>query len=239
MPRNRSIRFYENVYRFFQFVIKLFQYKNINNKTKDHVIMLSPSSSANDDEDVFTYQIEVLFPNITEDKIKTVEFLDAARGLVRIIGMHLVSSKYHITYTKTKSIKTNTNVSEKLGKVFAPVKYDIQGNIDKLTSRHVKDKEKNAILQDMILIEKNTETKLIATDALTWLTRALHMILLFFEQIVEDSKTATPTEDLVAFLKKAYKEALQPYHGWMAQQLFDVTSFAHGSYTFATFTNIY
>lgn len=92
--------------------------------------MLSPSSSANDDEDVFTYQIEVLFPNITEDKIRTVEFLDAARGLVRIIGMHLVSSKYHITYTKTKSIKTNTNVSEKLGKVFAPVKHDIQGNID-------------------------------------------------------------------------------------------------------------
>lgn len=37
MPRNRSIRFYENIYRFFQFVIKLFQYKNINNKTKSHV----------------------------------------------------------------------------------------------------------------------------------------------------------------------------------------------------------
>lgn len=175
--------------------------------------MLSPSSSANDDEDVFTYQIGVLFPNITEDKIRTVEFLDAARGLVRII--------------------------EKLGKVFAPVKYDIQGNIDKLTSRHAKDKEKNAILQDMILIEKNTETKLIATDALTWLTRALHMILLFFEQIIEDSKTATPTEDLVAFLKKAYKEALQPYHGWMAQQLFDLLSLMvpTRSQLLQTFTN--
>lgn len=37
MPRNRLIRFYENVYQFFQFVIKLFQYKNINNNTKDHV----------------------------------------------------------------------------------------------------------------------------------------------------------------------------------------------------------
>lgn len=36
MPRNRSIRFYENVYQFFQFVIRLFQYKNMNNKTKDH-----------------------------------------------------------------------------------------------------------------------------------------------------------------------------------------------------------
>lgn len=53
--------------------------------------------------------------------------------------------------------------------------------------------------------------------------RALHMILLFFEKIVEDAKTTTPTEDLVAFLKKSYKEALEPYHGWMAQQLFDVS----------------
>lgn len=49
------------------------------------------------------------------------------------------------------------------------------------------------------------------------------MILLFFEKIVEDSKADTPTEDLVAFLKKSYKEALEPYHGWMAQQLFDVS----------------
>lgn len=49
------------------------------------------------------------------------------------------------------------------------------------------------------------------------------MILLFFEKIVEDAKTTTPTEDLVAFLKKSYKEALEPYHGWMAQQLFDVS----------------
>ena len=37
-------------------------------------------------------------------------------------------------------------------------------------------------------------------------------------------KTGTPTEDLVAFLKKSYKEALEPYHGWMAQQLFDLLS---------------
>lgn len=50
------------------------------------------------------------------------------------------------------------------------------------------------------------------------------MILLFLEKIIEDTKTSTPTEDLVAFLKKSYKEALEPYHGWMAQQLFDLLS---------------
>lgn len=48
------------------------------------------------------------------------------------------------------------------------------------------------------------------------------MILLFFEKIVEDHKTQKATEDLVAFLKEAYKETLEPYHGWMVQQLFNV-----------------
>lgn len=49
------------------------------------------------------------------------------------------------------------------------------------------------------------------------------MILLFFEKIVVDHKAGKTTEDLVAFLKEAYKETLEPYHGWMAQQLFNVS----------------
>lgn len=48
------------------------------------------------------------------------------------------------------------------------------------------------------------------------------MIQLFFDKIIEDHKTGKASEDLVAFLKRAYKEALEPYHGWMAQQLFGV-----------------
>ncbi|XP_017890324.1 pleckstrin homology domain-containing family A member 8 [Ceratina calcarata] len=160
--------------------------------------MQSPSKN---DDTPLANEIEILFPEIIDEKIRTIEFLNAARGVVRIV--------------------------EKLGKVFAPVKYDIQGNIDKLTARYVTDKVKNTMLQDMILLEKDentTNTKLIAADALLWLTRGLHMILLFFEKIVEDAKTGTPTDDLVAFLKKSYKEALEPYHGWMAQQLFDLLS---------------
>ncbi|XP_076645539.1 glycolipid transfer protein [Halictus rubicundus] len=160
--------------------------------------MLSAVSSTTDKTDALDSEIEILFPEIVQQKINTVEFLVAARGVVRIV--------------------------DKLGKLFAPVKYDIQGNIDKLAARHATDTEKNVTLQDMILIEKASETKLVAVDALLWLTRGLHMILLFFEQIIEDSKTGSPTEDLVAFLKKSYKEALEPYHGWMAQQLFDILS---------------
>ncbi|XP_033339402.1 pleckstrin homology domain-containing family A member 8 [Megalopta genalis] len=160
--------------------------------------MLSTVSSTTGTTDAVDGEIKILFPEIVQQKINTVEFLAAARGVARIV--------------------------DKLGKVFAPVKYDIQGNIDKLTARYATNMEQNVTLQDMILFEKATETKLIAMDALLWLTRGLHMILLFFEKIVEDGKTDSPTEDLVAFLKKSYKEALEPYHGWMAQQLFDILS---------------
>ncbi|XP_053977791.1 pleckstrin homology domain-containing family A member 8 [Hylaeus volcanicus] len=160
--------------------------------------MLSATSSKGGNKDVSNGEIRVPFPEIVEGKIYTEEFLIAARGIVQIV--------------------------DKLGKVFAPVKYDIQGNITKLTTKYEKNKQANATLQDMILTEKNTETNLIATDALLWLTRGLHMILLFLEKIIEDTRSSTPTEDLVAFLKKSYKEALEPYHGWMAQQLFDLLS---------------
>ncbi|XP_076285408.1 glycolipid transfer protein isoform X2 [Lasioglossum baleicum] len=174
--------------------------------------MLSAVSGTTGTMDALDSEIKILFPEIVQQKINTVEFLAAARGVVRIVG--------------------------KLGKVFAPVRYDIQGNIDKLAARYATDTERNVTLQDMILIEKSSDPKLVAMDALLWLTRGLHMILLFFEKIIEDSKTGSPTEDLVAFLKKSYKEALEPYHGWMAQQLFDVNPFANGSHTLATFVCI-
>ncbi|KAM0736145.1 Glycolipid transfer protein [Formica fusca] len=140
----------------------------------------------------------VQFPEIIDDKINTEEFLEAARDVVRTV--------------------------DKFGKLFAPVRYDMQGNIDKLTTRYSIDQKSNSTLQDLILLEKSTEEDLIAIDALMWLRRALHMILLFFEKIVEDHKAGKATEDLVAFLKEAYKETLEPYHGWMAQQLFNLLS---------------
>ncbi|XP_012282390.1 glycolipid transfer protein [Orussus abietinus] len=138
------------------------------------------------------------FPKIHEGKIPTEEFLTASRGVVHMV--------------------------DKFGKLFAPVKYDMQGNIDKLTTKYTLDRESHDTLQDMILLEKAAGETIIATDALLWLRRGLHMILLFFEKIIEDHKADKATEDLVAFLKKSYKEALEPYHGWMAQQLFGLLS---------------
>lgn len=39
---------------------------------------------------------------------------------------------------------------------------------------------------------------------------------------METHKTGQATDDLSALLKEAYKEALEPYHGWMLRQLFNV-----------------
>ncbi|XP_020285911.1 glycolipid transfer protein isoform X1 [Pseudomyrmex gracilis] len=141
---------------------------------------------------------KVQFPEIVDDKINTEEFLQASRDVVHIL--------------------------DKFGKLFAPVRYDMQKNINKLAIRYSTDKKSNLTLQDMILLEKSTEKDLVAVDALMWLRRALHMILLFFERIIEDHKAGNATEDLVAFLRKAYKETLEPYHGWMTQQLFNLLS---------------
>lgn len=49
------------------------------------------------------------------------------------------------------------------------------------------------------------------------------MILLFFEKLIEDHNAGKATDDLVAFLKEAYKISLEPHHGWMLQQLFGVS----------------
>ncbi|XP_047368460.1 pleckstrin homology domain-containing family A member 8 isoform X1 [Vespa velutina] len=138
------------------------------------------------------------FPDIVDDKISTENFLHASRGVVVIV--------------------------EKFGKLFAPVKHDMEGNIEKLNNKYSIDKEKHKTLQDMILLEKEKGETIIATDALMWLKRSLYMILLFFEKLIEDHNAGKATDDLVAFLKEAYKISLEPYHGWMLQQLFGLLS---------------
>ncbi|XP_046837200.1 pleckstrin homology domain-containing family A member 8 isoform X1 [Vespa crabro] len=140
----------------------------------------------------------IYFPDIVDDKISTENFLHASRGVVVIV--------------------------EKFGKLFAPVKHDMEGNIEKLNNKYSIDKEKHKTLQDMILLEKEKGETIIATDALMWLKRSLYMILLFFEKLIEDHNAGKATDDLVAFLKEAYKISLEPYHGWMLQQLFGLLS---------------
>nr|CAD7596137.1 unnamed protein product [Timema genevievae] len=91
----------------------------------------------------------------------------------------------------------------------------------KLTKTYSDNPERYTYLNDMVLHEKEKGGN-VATDALLWLRRALHFVYTFFHCIVEDTEKGRKTEDLVPFLKKAYKDVLERYHGWMAQQLFSL-----------------
>lgn len=136
------------------------------------------------------------YPEVTVDgKVDAVSFLQASGGIVKFV--------------------------ELLGKVFLPVKYDINGNIEKLQNIINTDKEKFIYLSDIVEYEMTLSTdSRIGIDALLWLKRALEYIQAFLTFFVADHKQGKQTEDLIPFFKKAYEEKLQPYHGWMVQKLF-------------------
>jgi len=134
------------------------------------------------------------FPNPVNSKIKTNELLQATTGLVDLL--------------------------DKLGKVFAPVRYDMIGNVEKITKKYDEDHSKNEYVEDMLLADKNQST-LTAIDALMWLRRGLHFFLEFFEIIINDT---TCNEDLRPCITTAYSNTLKKYHGWFGSNLFNLLS---------------
>ncbi|XP_046841662.1 UNC5C-like protein isoform X1 [Xenia sp. Carnegie-2017] len=135
------------------------------------------------------------FQPITEDKaIETLPFLQACREIVPFFDI--------------------------LGPTaFAPVKSDINGNIEKLSKKYQEDTVKYKILQDMVRSEMDAGTKKAkksSTDALLWLKRALSFILVFLEEVL------TGEQDLTKCAKKAYESTLKKYHGWMVQSIFSL-----------------
>lgn len=48
------------------------------------------------------------------------------------------------------------------------------------------------------------------------------MIQLFFARVVEAHQMGCASEELFPTLKDSYKESLEPHHGFMATQLFNV-----------------
>ncbi|XP_014209160.1 glycolipid transfer protein isoform X2 [Copidosoma floridanum] len=139
-----------------------------------------------------------MFPELVAGEISSEEFLAAAEGVVGMLDY--------------------------FGKLFMPVKCDMRGNVNKLVKRMNVDKKNHDTLQKMLLLEKDKTDSPVAIDALMWLRRGLHMIQLFFEHMVNDFHAEQQTEDLVANLKKSYELSLEPYHGYMIQQLFGLLS---------------
>ncbi|GJQ80414.1 hypothetical protein Trydic_g12273 [Trypoxylus dichotomus] len=132
---------------------------------------------------------------VTNFRFKTLEFLEHSKYVVAII--------------------------EKMGKMFAPLKYDMNGNINKITATYKKDEIGHLYLEDMVLTEQAAGGT-VTVDALQWLRRGLHFLAKFFECILEDIDQGGNQQSLVPFLKIAYETVLQRYHGWMGGQLFNV-----------------
>lgn len=56
------------------------------------------------------------------------------------------------------------------------------------------------------------------------LLRALEMLQEFFINVVEDYKNKVEADELKKPIQAAYKKTLLPYHGWLLQQTFSVSS---------------
>lgn len=145
----------------------------------------------NENQTLFT-QYQKPFPKPIESKLKTSQFIEAAKGVLCLL--------------------------DNFGKAFAPARYDMNRNIEKISNKYEENHTKNEFLEDMVLLEKQ-EGKIVATDALMWLRRGLNFLLEFFEEIVRDEACQ---EDLSAFVKTAYSRTLKKYHGWFGSNLFNL-----------------
>ncbi|CAH2007564.1 unnamed protein product [Acanthoscelides obtectus] len=154
------------------------------------------SQSPAEDKKTAFCVLQVHFPNPSE-KIKTFEFLQASFATVSLIN--------------------------RFGKIFSPVTYDMGGNISKLTGKYEEDESAHLYLEDMILNE-HSEGGMVAVDALLWLRRGLNFLSMFFQLVIEDTMSERCASDLAPFLRRAYVETLEPYHGWLGMQLFNVLS---------------
>ncbi|CAH0701902.1 unnamed protein product [Spodoptera exigua] len=137
----------------------------------------------------------------------------------------------HSTVSLQRNISVTMNVAEplrvlgprskttleRLGSVFAPVKYDMQGNIDKL--KNIYKYDENSCLLELMLAE-NANGQPVAAEGVLWLNRAL----LFFEILFSQILSHVQANDIDISMKKiftvAYEGSVKKYHNWVTQQIF-------------------
>ncbi|XP_039746894.1 glycolipid transfer protein [Pararge aegeria] len=139
------------------------------------------------------YLVNLLFYcfKFTDGKINICCFLEASSDLIKLVG--------------------------RLGKVFAPVKYDMQGNIDKIKLHYNYDKD--SCLLDLML-EEHSNGKHTAAEGVLWLNRALLFFELVFHEIVICLQGKNYDEDMKKVFTIAYEGSVKKYHSWVTQQLF-------------------
>ncbi|XP_003388929.1 PREDICTED: glycolipid transfer protein-like [Amphimedon queenslandica] len=103
--------------------------------------------------------------------------------------------------------------------VFAPVKKDIAGNVDRLWDKMMTDTEKYILLFNIVEAEMTDGTHTgthSCTRGLLWLKRALEFIFIFLDNVLKGE------QDLVKCAHAAYDNSLRKYHGWIVRGVFSV-----------------
>ncbi|XP_045445966.1 LOW QUALITY PROTEIN: glycolipid transfer protein [Melitaea cinxia] len=124
-------------------------------------------------------------------KINVIEFLEATSSLIKVI--------------------------ERLGKAFAPVKYDMEGNVEKI-KKYYKYDNNSCLLE--LMAEEHSKGKSEAAEGILWLNRALLFFELIFQQIIVSLQTNNNEVDMNKIYNMAYEGSVKKYHNWITQQLF-------------------
>ncbi|KAJ1472983.1 glycolipid transfer protein-domain-containing protein [Baffinella frigidus] len=108
--------------------------------------------------------------------------------------------------------KQFTPIFDRLGKVFFPVKADLNGNVEKLV-KHLA-ATPAATLHAMIRAEKaagKSKEKNSASGSLLWLKRAMQFVFCLLKRVSKGEEANKAAQE-------AYKETLMAYHGFMVKK---------------------
>ncbi|XP_013198142.1 glycolipid transfer protein-like [Amyelois transitella] len=139
------------------------------------------------------YENMTPFPPVINGRINIVQFIEAASDLVALV--------------------------DRIGKVFAPVKYDMQGNIDKIKKCYKFD-DTSCLLE--LMLEEVRNGKHTAAEGILWLNRALYYFELVLQEVVRHLKSNNYDVNMDKIFNIAYEGSLKKYHNWITQQIFAV-----------------
>lgn len=141
-------------------------------------------------------------------KLKRFPETDTQNNNNKIISKAFLESAYQVV----ESI-------ESFGRLFTPIVKDMRGNVKRLETKYKENEQTFYYLEDLVLLDKdgNENTFDAVTEGLLWLKRALEMIEMFFRNMLEDESCS---DNVKHHLRKAYEDALLPYHGFLAQKGF-------------------
>lgn len=128
-----------------------------------------------------------------------------------------------VTKAFIESANTVIDSIESFGTLFSPIVKDMRGNVKRLEAKYCQNDKAFHYLEDLILCDnqgnENSNSFDTVTEGLLWLKRALEMIERFFRDMLDDT---TCSDNVKHLLKKAYDDALLPYHGFFAQKGFQL-----------------